>query len=316
MFEDFSFFPRAASTVAGKVDALYLFMIAMSAFFIVLIFTAILVLSIRYRRRKGHTAEQIHGSVSLEMLWSAIPLLLVLFIFGWSARLYFQIVTPPSDAMEIYVTGKQWMWKAQHPTGQREINALHVPVGEPIVLTMTSEDVIHDFFIPAFRVKADVIPGRYTQMWFEATEIGEYHLFCAEYCGTKHSEMVGTVKVMDPADYEIWLSGQPAVASPVEAGKVLFENQRCDTCHAAGSGQRGPNLVGRFGNYVETQDGQTLLFDEDYVRESILEPRARISRGYEPLMPSYAGQISEEQVLYLVSYIKSLTTETSGGDEE
>ena len=307
MFSDFSFFPRAASTLAGRVDDLYLFLLGMSAFFMVLIFSVVIVFTIRYRKRQGHTAEQIHGSISLEVLWSAIPLFLVLFIFGWSAKLYFKMIVPPDEGMEIYVTGKQWMWKIQHPTGQREINELHIPVGETVILTMTSEDVIHDFFVPAFRVKADVLPGTYTRMWFQPTEIGEYHLFCAEYCGTKHSEMIGKVIVMDPADYETWLSGQPVAASPVEAGQVLFESLRCDTCHAAGKDQRGPNLEGRFGGFVHTDDGQTIQFNEDYIRQSILEPRAVISQGYQPLMPAFAGQVSEDQILYLVAFIKSLT---------
>ena len=307
-------FPRSASTVSDSIDALYFFLIGVSVFFTALIVFALVVFSIRYRRREGHRATQIEGSTALEVLWTVIPLGLVLIMFVWGAKLYVRVKTPPKDGMEFYVTGKQWMWKLQHPTGQREINTLHVPVGEPISLTMISEDVIHDLFVPAFRVKADVVPGYYSRLWFEATEVGEYHLFCAEYCGTKHSEMIGKVVVMDPADYQAWLSGQPAGVDPVEAGRILFENMRCVTCHAAGSGQRGPDLAGRFGTTVLNEDGTMVLFDEDHVRESILEPKRKISAGYEPLMPTYEGQLGEEQILQIIAYLKTL--EAPEGDEQ
>jgi cytochrome c oxidase subunit 2 len=291
------------------VDAIYFFLIAVSIVFVGLISTALVVLSLRYRKRPGRTAQQIHGSVALEIVWSVIPLVIALTSFAWAARVYFDVMTPPSEGMRFLVTGKQWMWKIQHPTGQREINTLHVPVGVPVILEMTSEDVIHDFYVPAFRVKQDVVPGRYSTVWFEATRVGTYHLFCAEYCGTKHSEMKGQVIVMSPSDYEQWLSGQPAGLRPVEAGRVLFENLRCDTCHAAGSGQRGPDLRGRFGEFVRLSDGQTLLFDEAYARESILEPAKRVVSGYQALMPTYQGQVSEGQIQHLIAYIKALRTD-------
>jgi len=306
VFENLSFFPEAASSVAGSVDAIYFFLIGVSIFFGVGIAAALLFTSVRYRRRAGHRAEQLEGSLPLELLWSSIPLAIALFCFGWGAKVFLEIRTMPTEGMQFLVTGKQWMWKIQHPTGQREINAMHVPVGETILLTMTSEDVIHDFFVPAFRVKSDVLPGMYTQMWFRPTKVGTYHLFCAEYCGTKHSEMIGEIVVMDPADYEAWLGGQVAGADPVSSGKVLFENLRCDTCHAAGSGQRGPDLAGRFGEYVALADGQTLLFDEKYVRDSILRPKKHVSAGFEPVMPTYEGQVTEDQILHLVAYVKSL----------
>ena len=314
MFEKLGLFPRSASTVSDSIDALYFFLIGVSVFFVTLIVFALVAFSIRYRRREGHRATQIEGSTALEVLWTVIPLGLVLVMFVWGAKLYVRVKAPPKDGMEFYVTGKQWMWKLQHPTGQREINTLHVPVGEPISLTMISEDVIHDLFVPAFRVKADVVPGYYSRLWFEATEVGEYHLFCAEYCGTKHSEMVGKVVVMDPADYQAWLSGQPAGVDPVEAGRILFENMRCVTCHAAGSGQRGPDLAGRFGTTVLNEDGTMVLFDEDHVRESILEPKRKISAGYEPLMPTYEGQLGEEQILQIIAYLKTLEA-PEGGDQ-
>ena len=315
MFENFSLFPRSASTVSGQVDALYLFLVAVSAFFVALIVTALVIFSIRYRKRAGQPAEQIEGSLTLEIFWTAVPLALALVMFGWGAKVYFEVMAPPSEGMQFNVTGKQWMWKIQHPTGHREINTLHVPVGEPVILTMISEDVIHDFYVPAFRVKADVVPGRYSQIWFEATEVGEYHLFCAEYCGTKHSEMIGKVVAMDPADYQQWLTGQPAGVDPVVAGATLYENLRCNTCHEEGPGQKGP-LLERFGETVLTEAGEAVLFDEGYVRESILEPNARLSAGFTAQMPSYAGQVTEEQIVQLIAFIKTLKPEDEAAEAQ
>ncbi len=306
MFEDLSFWPASASTVSGSIDALYLFLIGVSAFFATLIAAALVLFSIRYRRRPGQRARAVEGSTALELLWTGIPLAIVLFIFVWGARVYYRVLTPPAEGMQFHVTGKQWMWKVQHPTGQSEINSLHVPVGQRIVLTMISEDVIHSFFVPAFRLKNDVLPGLYRSLWFTATKVGTYHLFCAEYCGTKHSEMIGQVVVMDPADYQAWLDGLPAEKNPVEAGALLFQNLRCDTCHSAASGARGPDLTGRFGQEVLLSDGQQALFDERYVRESLLEPARRVSAGFQPLMPTYRGQLREDEILALIAYLKSL----------
>lgn len=306
MFEDFSLFPKSASSVSGQVDALYFTLIGVSTFFILLIAAALVVFSVRYRRRPGRRARPLESSVALEVLWTGVPLLLLLGFFGWSAVLFFDMRTPPADGMQFFATGKQWMWKLQHPTGQREINRLHVPVGQRIVLTMTSEDVIHSFYVPAFRVKSDVVPGAYSTIWFEPTQVGTYHLFCAEYCGTKHSEMVGSVVVLEPEAYQAWLSGQPAGQDPVEAGRVLFENLRCQSCHDAGSGQRGPDLAGRFGTEVAAADGGSVLFDEEYVRESLLDPARRVTSGFQPVMPTYKGQVNEEQILQLIAYLKSI----------
>jgi cytochrome c oxidase subunit 2 len=203
------------------------------------------------------------------------------------------------------------MWRAQHPQGQREINDLHVPVGQPVRLTLASEDVIHSYYVPAFRTKSDVLPGRYTQMWFEATKPGRYHIFCAEYCGAKHSEMIGTLYALSPEDYERWLIGAPSGETPVEAGARLFEQQRCNTCHSRTSDARGPDLAGRFGLRTELEGGRTVLFDEDYVRESILEPKAKLVAGFQPLMPTYEGQLGEEQILQLIAYLKSQAGEES-----
>lgn len=309
MWDDAPLFPKAATELAENVDALYFFLCALSAFFALLISGLLLFFAIRYRRRQGVSSEQVEGSVKLELLWTLIPLGIALFIFGWGTKLYAEIIQVPKDGMDVYVTGKQWMWKIQHPQGQREINELHVPVGETVRLTLNSEDVIHDFFVPAFRVKVDVVPGMMTTAWFKATEVGEYHLFCAEYCGTKHSEMVGTVYVMEPSDYEQWLSGVEAGLTPVEAGAALFEELRCATCHNDQANSRGPSLAGAFGTEVPLEGGASLLFDENYVRESLVNPGAKIARGYQPVMPTFDGQVSEEQMLQLLAYIKSLQGE-------
>jgi len=300
-------FPQAASTAAHEVDMLYVYLVSVSAFFSLLISSLVIVFAIRYRRRSAsERPEQIHGSTALEVVWTVIPLAFVATFFWWGARLYFNGLRPPSNAMQITVTGKQWMWKIQHPTGHREINELHVPVGVPVRLHMISEDVIHDFYVPAFRMKLDVLPGRYSTTWFEATEPGTYHLFCAEYCGTKHSKMIGKVVVLEQGEYERWLMGAAANQTPREAGETLFTSLRCDTCHSDGSGARGPSLAGLFGTEVELEGGARVTFDADYVRQSLLDPRARIARGFQPLMPTYAGQLNEEQILALIAYLESL----------
>ena len=317
MSQGFELVPEGASTLAPRVDALHIYVLVTCSIFAVGVAVAILVFSIRYRRRSGvPSATELQGSVKLEALWGGIPLVLSLTFFFWGAKLYFETRTPPSQGMEFYVTGKQWMWKIQHPTGQREVNALHVPVGEVVKLTMTSEDVIHSFYIPAFRVKYDVLPGRYTRAWFQATKAGEYHLFCAEYCGTKHSEMIGTVTVLEPDQYERWLEGQPEASDPVEAGAAHFERLRCNTCHEAGAEQRGPRLEGIFGKPVQLTDGRTLVRDENYLRRSILEPNADVVAGYLPQMPTYEGQVSEEELLQLVAYIRSLEVSGEEGSED
>jgi cytochrome c oxidase subunit 2 len=308
MFTNFPFFPQQASAQAGEVDAIYFFMVAVTAFFSILIAVLVVLFAIRYRRRhRDEVGHAIHGSLALELLWTVIPFGIVMVMFAWGAKVAFDIFRPPAGAMEIYITGKQWMWKAQHMGGQREINELHVPVGRPVKLIMGSEDVIHSYFIPAFRVKADVIPGRYNVLSFTATEPGTYHLFCAEYCGTKHSGMIGSVVAMQPADFQAWLAGGPASDSPVAAGEKLFRDLACNTCHLTGSQGRGPMLTGVFGSEVELQDGRRVLADEAYVRESILNPQAKIVAGFQPIMPTFQGLVTEEQLLQLISYVRSLS---------
>ncbi len=293
--------------MAGRVDGLYFFLIGISVFFSLLIAGLIVFYAVRYRRRApDEIGASIHGSLLLEVAWSVIPLLITMVIFVWGASVFFAMARPPDETLNVYVVGKQWMWKFQHLDGQREINELHVPLGRPVKLTMTSEDVIHDFFVPAFRVKADVLPGRYTTLWFEPTVPGRYHLFCAEYCGTKHSGMIGQVVVMEPSEYQTWLSGGASEGSLASAGAKLFADLACNTCHRPDAQGRGPVLEGLFGGTVSLQNGETVAVDEAYVRESILTPSARITAGFQPIMPTFQGLVTEEQLLELVEYIKSL----------
>ncbi len=302
-------FPPTASTIAPRVDALYFFLIAITVFFSLLIAGLIVYFAIKYHRRSpDDTGEWVHGGMGLEIAWSVIPLLITMVIFVWGASVYFAIASPPAETLNVYVVGKQWMWKFQHLDGQREINQLHVPVGRNVKLITTSEDVIHDLFVPAFRVKADVLPGRYVNIWFNATKPGRYHLFCAEYCGTKHSGMIGEVVVMETAEYQQWLSGGAPEGSLASAGEKLFADLACNTCHRPDSAGRGPVLNGLFGRTVTTQDGEMVLVDEAYIRESILNPAARIAAGFQPIMPTFQGLVAEEGVLELIEYVKSLQT--------
>ena len=291
--------------MAWQVDGLYFFLILVSLFFIVLVSAMVILFSIRYRKSKNPVATQIEGSVPLEILWSVVPLGISLIIFVWGAVVYFELMRAPHQAMEIYVTGKQWMWKVQHPAGAREINQLHVPVHTNVRMTMISQDVIHSFFVPEFRIKHDVLPGRYSYAWFNATKTGTFHIFCAEYCGTKHSGMTGEVIVMEPAQYQAWLSGGSGGGSLASNGEKLFVSLGCVTCHSGESGARGPNLAGVFGTPQKMSDGTTVVADENYIRESVLNPQAKIVVGFQPIMPTFSGQISEESLMQLVAYIKS-----------
>jgi cytochrome c oxidase subunit II len=312
MFENLPLWPARASTTAGSVDALFIFLVTISAIMCMAIFTMILVFAVRFRRRAGHRAEQIEGSNALEFTWTFIPFGIFLFIFVWAAVIYFREHTPPKDSTEVYTVAKQWMWKFQHVEGQREINELHVPVGRDIRMIMTSQDVIHSFYVPAFRIKQDVLPGRYTVTWFHATKPGTYHLFCAEYCGTMHSGMIGDVVVMEPAQYQGWLSGGGATGSLANTGQGLFASLGCSTCHRFDTQGRGPNLTGIFGKAVLLDDGRTVTADENYVRESVLAPAAKVVSGFKPIMPPFQGIVSEEQLNALVAYVKSLSPQPSG----
>jgi len=320
------FVPEQASSVAPRVDEFFFFMVAVSGFFSLLIATLLIYFAVRFRdtrpavesrpRRdiEDPTRHELgaHSDVSLllEITWTAIPFALTMVMFTWGTSLFFTLSRPPAGAMQMHVVGKQWMWKIQHPEGVREINELHVPVDQNIKLTMASEDVIHSFFVPAFRVKQDVVPGRYTTLWFKATRTGSYHLFCAEYCGTQHSGMIGTVTVMEPSEYESWLAGGGTARPPgqtlAQAGERLFNERAFHTCHLPNGQGRGPSLVGLLGKTVKLENGATVVADEDYIRESILTPNAKIVAGYTPQMPTFQGQLSEEQLLELIAYIHSL----------
>ena len=315
-------FPEQASTFAWQVDALYFYLIAVSAFFTIGIVAAIIFFVLKYREKEKYaTGAEIHGSIGLETLWSIIPFIISMTIFLGGAVIYYNQYRMPADTMEIYVVGKQWMWKMQHTTGQREINELHVPVNRKIKLTMTTEDVLHDFFIPAFRTKMDVVPGRYTTLWFEATKPGKYHLFCAEYCGLNHSGMGGYVYVMEQRDFDNWLSGTVSGQTPVEAGKELFETKLgCASCHQQNDQGRGPTLTGIYGKEQKLTNGQSVIADDEYIRNSILNPTGQIVEGYQPIMPTFKGQVTEEQLVSLVAYIKSLgagggANSTTGGTD-
>jgi cytochrome c oxidase subunit II len=297
--------PPQASTTAWQVDALALLLVVVSLLIAGGIFVSIIVFCVKYRRRPGNDIGQpAKRTAPLEITWTLVPIALATVPFVWGALIYLSEARPPADALEIYVVAKQWMWKAEHPTGQTEIDALHVPVGRAVKLTMTSQDVIHSFYVPAFRVKADVLPGRYTTLWFQATQAGEYRLYCSQYCGTDHAAMIGQVTAMPPGDYAAWLtSGATATNSPAAQGRKLFLQYGCVDCHETG---RGPNLQRVFGQPVLLSDGSTILADESYIRESILMPGLKVVYGYQPIMPSFAGRLTEDDLVQLLAYIKSI----------
>ncbi len=304
-----SIFPPAASTSATQVDALYTFLLFVGIGMTVLIFAAVAIFAFRYRRKSPDAPmpPPIHGSVALEIIWSVIPFLIMIVMFIWGTALYFEYYTPPREALDVYVIGKQWMWKVQYPDGQREINELHVPVGQPVKLILASEDVIHSFYLPAFRLKHDVVPGSYQTYWFQATKPGRYHIFCAEYCGANHSQMTGWVTVMEPAAYANWLAGGTG-ASMAEQGAKLFQQYGCSSCHLLDTQGRCPTLRYVYGHPVLLDDGRTVLADEAYVRESILKPNAKIVKGYHrDIMPVFEGQIGEDGLIQLIAFIKSLS---------
>jgi len=306
MWKNLPLFPEQASSMASQVDGLYFFLVAVSAFFTLLIFALVFVFAVKYRHSVHPKAEQIEGSLPLELTWTLIPLGISMIFFAWGSLIYFQEARPPRGAMEVYAVGKQWMWKFEHETGQREINQLHIPVGRDIKMIMSSQDTIHSFFVPAFRIKQDVLPGRFTSTWFHTTKVGTYHLFCAEYCGTEHSGMIGQVVVMEPTAYQAWLANGGAMGTMAANGKELFTQLGCATCHRSDTQGRGPNLVGVFGKPVQLDDGRTVMADENYVRESILNPQAKVVAGFKPIMPTFQGQVTEESLGALVSYVKSL----------
>jgi cytochrome c oxidase subunit 2 len=301
-------FPPEASTIAPYMDALYFFLLAMTVVGLLLVGAVLTTFSIKYRRSVHPVATQIEGSTLLEATWTIIPLAIFLVTFVWGALLYFRIYNPPVNSMDIYVVGKQWMWKAEHPGGQHEINALHVPTGKPIQLTMISQDVFHSFSIPDFRVKREVIPGRYSTVWFEATTPGKYHIFCTQYCGSNHSQMIGEVTVLTPADYEKWTEESTSGMSLAQNGERLFASMGCNACHSGNAAARGPNLANVYGSKLQLTNGSEVLVNEAYLRDAILNPSQHITAGYAPIMPTYQGQISEDGLIDLVEYVKGLKT--------
>ncbi len=304
---NFPIFPEQASTYAERIDPLFWTLTIFLFLFTATVFSVLIFLGVKYRKREGENRPSVHASVmSLEIIWSVIPVILALGIFAWGATTYYGYQNIPENTLDINVIGKRWMWKVQHPNGKREVNSLHIPMGRPVKLTMTSQDVIHSFYVPAFRVKQDVLPARYTTMWFEATKTGTFPLFCAEYCGTQHSTMAGEVVVMSQTAYEEWLGGGPVV-TPASDGENLFTMMGCVTCHASGAESRGPLLNGVYGHEVRLRDGTTLIADDEYLRESILSPGAKVVEGYAPLMPSYVNQLTDDDIMNLVAYIKTLS---------
>ncbi|HEX7152645.1 MAG TPA: cytochrome c oxidase subunit II [Thermoanaerobaculia bacterium] len=307
---DFPLFPEQASSVAGYVDTLFLFLVALTGAVSLLIWIVIFFFAIKYRRRPDNElAQEQEPPKSLEFLWTVIPTIIFILIFVWGSWVFFRLQRAPDDALEVYATGRQWMWKFQHPSGQREINTLHVPVGRAVKITMASEDVIHSLWFPAFRVKADVLPSRYRTLWFTATKTGRFHLFCAEYCGTLHSGMVGWVEVMEPTEYQRWLAGG-SEGSLASQGEKLFQQHACNTCHMDQAGARGPVLTGLYGKQRQLADGTMVLADDNYIRESILHPQAKIAAGFAPVMPTFSGQVTEENLMKLLAYVKSLGADT------
>lgn len=303
----FPLFPEAASSIAHEVDLIYFFILAVCSFFAVLVSALVVFFAVKFRRRHpDEVGADIHGSIALELLWTVIPFVLAMAMFVWGADLYFRIARPPADSMEVFVVGKQWMWKVQHPDGVREINELHVPINRNVKITLGSEDVLHDYYIPAFRVKMDAVPGKLTTMWFRATKAGTYQIFCAEYCGTQHSGMIGQVIAMEEHDYEAWLAGGRSTGTAVENGERLFTDLACITCHKTDTTGRGPVLADVFGHEVRLMDGRTVIADDNYLRESIVNPQAKVVLGFQPIMPTFQGTVSEENLMQLIAYIKTL----------
>jgi cytochrome c oxidase subunit II len=302
-----SLFPSSASNLAPKVDHIYFALLALCGFVAFGVCLAVIWFCIRYRRGSRADRTPPRGSpLRLEIAWTVIPFVIFLGLFFWAAKVFFAMSRPPADATEIYIVGKQWMWKVQHADGRREINEIHLPVGRPVKLIMTSQDVIHDVFIPGFRTKQDVVPGRYTTEWFTPTKPGKYHLFCSQYCGTDHSKMTGWVYVMEPAEHAKWLAREPGPDSLVAQGERAFHVRGCSGCHDANSTIHAPLLNGIYGKRVPLSDGTFVTANEQYIRDSILLPDKQVTAGFQPVMPTYQGQISEDELNAIIAYLKSL----------
>jgi cytochrome c oxidase subunit II len=302
-----------AATTGAQTDLLLLGLLGVSIAVLALVFGLMLLYAIRYRHNspidRGALADK---SFRFEISWTIGTLVIFFGLFIWGSTIYVTLYQPPTNALKIYVVAKQWMWKIEHAGGQREINALHVPIDTPIELVMTSEDVIHDFFVPAFRVKRDVLPGQYETMWFRPDRIGTYHLFCSQFCGTAHSNMIGDVVVMSGPDYAGWLTTNGAGDTLAAQGKGLFVRYGCAGCHLGAGTVRAPSLAGLYGSPVPLSDGTTVIADDRYIRDSIMQPKSQIVASYEPIMPSFANVIGEDDLVRLVAYIHSLAAEKHG----
>jgi cytochrome c oxidase subunit 2 len=315
MLSEITFFPDQASTTAHRVDGLLLFLLAVCGAVGLLVAVLVITFAIRYRRRPGTpTPAQMRGSRPLEVFWSTTPLLIFMVMFVWGAVVYFDAYRPPNDATVVYGVGKQWMWKFQHAEGQREINELHVAVDQAFQVVLTSEDVIHSFFVPAFRVHMDVLPGRYTSVWFRPTRVGTYHLLCSQYCGTGHATMIGKVVVMQKVAYRNWLHLH-AEGSLALQGRQVFLKYRCISCHSADAHARAPVLEDLYGQDVHyrlpdevghPESWHITQANDEYLRESILHPAAKIVAGYDNIMPTFQGQVTEEEIRELIAFIRSL----------
>jgi cytochrome c oxidase subunit 2 len=308
---NFLIFPTAASTGATQTDELFFLLLGLSAFVLAIVFLPMIFFLFKYRRGKmADRAEQNLPTKKIEITWTIIPTLIALVFFALGAKAYFNEEVPPANTLEINVVGKQWMWKIQHQEGNREINELHLPVNRAVKLTLASEDVIHSFYVPAFRIKQDVVPGRFTTEWFQPTKIGAYHFYCSEYCGTDHSKMEGTVFVMSPIDYENWLAHGNVRSTLAQSGENLFRQLGCSGCHVNSKAVHAPPLEGLYEKLVPLSDKTFVRADDKYIRDSILLPNSQIVAGYQPLMPTYEGHISEENLLQLIAYIKSIGNES------
>lgn len=306
MSTGFRIFPVAASEAAHRTDLLYFALLGLSGLMMVILMTLIIWFSVRYRRNsKANRHNPPTDAKGVEIAWTVAPIFLFLFLFVWAARDFSALYRPPPDAMPVFVVARQWMWKVQHPNGRREINELHIPSGRPVRLQMTSQDVIHSFSVPAFRVKQDVVPGRYTSLWFEANKEGEYHLFCAEYCGTDHAMMKGRVVVMAPEAYAQWLEQGNTEVGISRRGFALFREHGCTGCHSAVSTVHAPDLTNLLGRTVHFQDGTSRVADETYIHDSIVEPDKRIVAGYGNIMPSFKGQLDEEDIMAIIEYLRA-----------
>lgn len=317
LLEGIRIFPDRASTTASSVDTLLLVLVLVTGAVALTVFALIVIFAIRYRRRPGHQRSSgASSNLRLEIGWTVATAVVGVGLFFFGARVYFREKNPPEDATRIWVVAKQWMWKVQHPGGRREINEVHVPVGRKVRLTLVSQDVIHSFYVPAFRLKQDVLPGRYEDLWFEATKPGDYRLFCAEYCGTGHSQMIGWVHAVDPAEYDAWLAGGVPGESMVEAGNRIFVEQGCQNCHMGSAEEkRCPNLAGLYATDVQLENGETVKADLGYLRDAILNPRQQIVKGYPPIMPTYQGILGEDDLAKVIEYLTSLGPASGDGPD-